>query len=78
MNIEFWVDPACPFCWATARWAVDEVQPNREVDITWRPISLFFKAIRCPVVRVPRLRVRIASFRVAGGTRPIGLREARR
>lgn len=43
MNIEFWVDPACPFCWATARWAVDEVQPNRDVDITWRPISLFFK-----------------------------------
>ncbi|MGB0113631.1 MAG: DsbA family protein [Ilumatobacteraceae bacterium] len=43
MNIEFWVDPICPFCWVTARWAVDEVQPNREVDITWRPISLFFK-----------------------------------
>ena len=43
MNIEFWIDPACPFCWETARWAVDEVQPNRDVDITWRPISLFFK-----------------------------------
>ena len=43
MNIDFWVDPACPFCWATARWAVDEVQPNRDIDITWRPISLFFK-----------------------------------
>lgn len=43
MNIDFWVDPACPFCWATARWAVDEVQPHRDLDITWRPISLFFK-----------------------------------
>jgi hypothetical protein len=42
-SIEFWVDPACPFCWATARWAVDEVQPHRDLDITWRPISLFFK-----------------------------------
>ena len=41
--VDFWVDPACPFCWATARWAVDEVQPNRDIDITWRPISLFFK-----------------------------------
>ncbi len=43
MNIDFWVDPACPFCWTTARWIVDEVQPNRDIDITWRPISLFFK-----------------------------------
>jgi hypothetical protein len=43
MNIEFWVDPGCPFCWATARWAVDEVLPHRDIDITWRPISLFLK-----------------------------------
>lgn len=43
MNIEFWVDPACPFCWTTARWAVDEVMPNRDIHITWRPISLLFK-----------------------------------
>ncbi len=43
MNIDFWVDPVCPFCWATARWAVDEVQPHRDLDITWRPISLFLK-----------------------------------
>jgi hypothetical protein len=43
VNIDFWVDPGCPFCWATARWAVDEVQPHRDMDITWRPISLFLK-----------------------------------
>jgi hypothetical protein len=43
MNVEFWVDPACPFCWATARWMVDEVIPNRDVHVTWRPISLKFK-----------------------------------
>ncbi len=42
-TIEFWVDPACPFCWATARWAVDEVAPQRGLDIQWRPISLLFK-----------------------------------
>lgn len=42
-TIEFWVDPACPFCWATARWAVDEVAPARDLDIQWRPISLLFK-----------------------------------
>ena len=43
MNVEFWVDPACPFCWATARWIHDEVEPNRDIDVTWRPISLKFK-----------------------------------
>jgi len=43
LEIDIWIDPVCPFCWATARWLVDEVQPNRDVDITWRPISLFFK-----------------------------------
>lgn len=43
MNIDFWVDPACPFCWATARWAVDEVKPHRDLRINWRPISLLFK-----------------------------------
>lgn len=27
----------------TARWVVDEVQPARDLTITWQPISLFFK-----------------------------------
>ena len=27
----------------TARWVVDEVQPQRDVRIQWQPISLFFK-----------------------------------
>lgn len=27
----------------TARWAVDEVQPHRDLNITWQPISLLFK-----------------------------------
>ena len=27
----------------TARWVVDEVKPARDVDITWQPISLYFK-----------------------------------
>jgi len=43
MHAEFWVDPICPFCWATARWVVEEVQPNRDLEVTWRPISLKFK-----------------------------------
>ena len=43
MELEFWVDPACPFCWTTARWVVDEVQPHRDVHVTWSPISLLEK-----------------------------------
>lgn len=27
----------------TARWVVDEVQPARDLNITWQPISLLFK-----------------------------------
>ncbi len=27
----------------TARWVVDEVAPARDLNITWQPISLFFK-----------------------------------
>lgn len=43
MNVDMWIDPACPFCWVTARWVVDDIQPNRDIEVTWRPISLFFK-----------------------------------
>ena len=42
-TVEFWIDPGCPFCWATARWLVDEVAPHRHLDVQWRPISLLFK-----------------------------------
>ena len=27
----------------TARWVVDEVRPNRDIRVTWQPISLYFK-----------------------------------
>ena len=27
----------------TARWVVDEVRPHRDLNVTWQPISLFFK-----------------------------------
>lgn len=42
-TVEFWIDPSCPFCWATARWLVDEVAPHRDLDVQWRPISLLLK-----------------------------------
>ena len=43
MNVSLWVDPACPWCWVAARWAVDVVAPGRDLTISWEPISLLFK-----------------------------------
>jgi len=42
MQVRFWVDPICPWCWLTSRWILD-VAPHRGLDITWMPISLFVK-----------------------------------
>lgn len=42
VGVAFWFDPACPWCWLTSRWLVD-VARDRELDITWRSISLHFK-----------------------------------
>lgn len=38
-DIEFFFDPACPFCWVTSRW-VEEVRRERPLDVRWRLISL--------------------------------------
>jgi len=42
MLVQFWFDPACPFCWVTSRWLV-RVAPHRALDIEWLPISLLEK-----------------------------------
>ncbi len=42
MDVDFWFDPACPFCWVTSRW-INRVAPERDLVVTWRPISLLFK-----------------------------------
>lgn len=74
-DVEFWVDPACPWCWVTARWVVDEVAPQRDLDITFRPISLLFKnnpAEDSPyyagVVGTHKLLRVMESLRAAGAT----------
>jgi hypothetical protein len=42
MHVQFWFDPACPFCWMTSRWLV-RVAPHRDLEIEWLPISLLEK-----------------------------------
>jgi hypothetical protein len=42
MHVQFWFDPACPFCWMTSRWLV-RVAAHRDLDIEWLPISLLIK-----------------------------------
>ncbi len=38
-EIEYFFDPMCPFAWITSRW-VTEVREHRDLDVTWRFISL--------------------------------------
>lgn len=42
MQLDFWIDPACPWCWVTSRWVTD-IAPHRDVEVRWRPISLKVK-----------------------------------
>lgn len=39
MNISFYFDPICPFCWITSRWIL-QVQPHRNLNVIWKPFSL--------------------------------------
>lgn len=40
--VRFWLDPVCPWCWVTSLW-IREVAPQRDLEITWEPISLLVK-----------------------------------
>lgn len=42
MNVDFYFDPACPWCWVTSRWLAD-VATKRDVNVTWKPFSLAIK-----------------------------------
>jgi hypothetical protein len=38
-DVEFFVDPSCPWAWVTSRW-VAEVAPQRDLRVTWRSYCL--------------------------------------
>jgi hypothetical protein len=38
-NVDFWFDPSCPWAWMTSRW-VDEVSKYRDLEVTWKIMSL--------------------------------------
>jgi 2-hydroxychromene-2-carboxylate isomerase len=40
--VEFYVDPSCPWAWITSRW-LEEVAPQRGLQVTWRSYSLHFR-----------------------------------
>lgn len=40
VDVEFFLDPVCPWCWITSRW-VTHVQAETEYTVGWRFISLY-------------------------------------
>jgi hypothetical protein len=77
-TVRFWVDPICPWCWVTARWA-QTIAPQRDLRLVWEPISLFFKNDPAPDSRFYEpvhwsrglLRV-MEAVRAADGDEPLG------
>jgi len=39
VDVEFFLDPVCPWCWLTSRW-VSHVQEQKRYNVGWRFISL--------------------------------------
>src|SRR5258708_5855302 len=76
MDIDFFFDPLCPWCWITSRWIL-EVQPQRDFDVRWRTFSLFEKnRATMPEEYVERTRAGHRALRVAEALRSEGGEDA--
>jgi DSBA-like thioredoxin domain len=66
VDVEFFFDPVCPWCWITSRWVVN-VQAQRQLRVGWRFISLDIVNADVPLVAGRRgiYRVGRQSLRVA-------------
>lgn len=42
MNVSFYIDPICPWCWITSRWMID-VKVDRDLNVIFKPFSLAVK-----------------------------------
>lgn len=80
MLLDFWFDPACPWCWLTSRWLEDVRSRRGDVDVRWHGFSLAAKnsdvdipeRYRRPIeATIPALRV-IAALDAAGRHDDIG------
>ena len=78
MDVDFWFDPICPFCWMTSRW-ITGIAPQRDLSITWKPISLLVKnnppetsPFFAPVTRTRDLLRVVESVRASGRADAIG------
>jgi hypothetical protein len=40
VDVEFFLDPVCPWCWLSSRW-VTNVQAEKDYSVAWRFISLY-------------------------------------
>ena len=42
MNVDFFFDPICPWCWITSRW-LNDVASDRDLTVNFKPFSLAIK-----------------------------------
>src|SRR5664279_5145470 len=76
-NVEFFVDPSCPWAWITAEW-VREVAPPRGLEVTWRSYCLEIRDDYGVAATMPKSRREMAIAAHAVAHRMLRIFEAAR